>query len=164
MSAMRRRLLRAHVTSAVMLASVIGGFGPVASQGSSSAPTAGATEAEVLALRQRAANFWAARVAQDPVKQWELLEPRGRARMSAQEYAGGLVAKYLAYQIEEADVQGSFALVKVRLIVQAALPVARQRAIPPSAAVVGDTWVRIDGTWYRSLDQVPSGPPAEAQQ
>ena len=49
------------------------------------------------------AAFWAARVAGDPKAQWELLEPRGRGRMTPLEYVPGPGAmKYLAYQVETA--------------------------------------------------------------
>jgi hypothetical protein len=103
-------------------------------------------------LRQRAAEFWAARVATNAQTQWDLLEPRGRGRMTVSEYApirGPL--KYIAYQVEDATVNGSFAVVNVRLIVLAAQFV--QRGIGPQVVKVPDRWVKIEGTWYRSLEQ-----------
>jgi len=112
------------------------------------------SEAEITELKERAAAFWAARVAGDSETQWKLLEPRGRGRMSAQEYAqtptGG---RYLAYQVEGASVQGFFATVKVRIIVQQILPISgRSQSLAPQAVVVDDGWVRIGGIWYRRLD------------
>jgi len=124
----------------------------------------GATPAEVEALRQRTASFWAARLAGDATKQWELLEPRGRGRMTAVDYAGApRNVKYLAYQVEDANIQGYFAWVRVRLIVQPVLPSSPQRQIPPAAIVFNDSWVRIRGTWYRSLDQEETSGQTEAQ-
>ena len=109
---------------------------------------------EVERLRERAAAFWAARVAGDPNAQWELLEPRGRGRFTPLEYVPGPGAmKYLAYQVEDATVSGYFADVSVRLLVQPILPAARKQKIGPSSTVVQDRWVRIGGTWYRSLEQ-----------
>ena len=109
---------------------------------------------EVERLRERAAAFWAARVAGDPNAQWELLEPRGRGRFTPLEYVPGPGAmKYLAYQVENATVSGYFADVSVRLLVQPILPAARKQKIGPSSTVVQDRWVRIGGTWYRSLEQ-----------
>jgi hypothetical protein len=110
--------------------------------------------AEVERVRERAAAFWAARVAGDPNAQWELLEPRGRGRLTPLEYVPGPGAmKYLAYQVENATVSGYFADVSVRLLVQPILPPTRKTKIGPSSTLVQDRWVRIGGTWYRSLEQ-----------
>lgn len=103
-------------------------------------------------LRERTAAFWAARVDKDFTKQWELLEPRGRARMTPAEYAPGPVVKYLGYEVDDATVKGYFATVKVKVIAEAVLPTVPQQKAPPSVVVVEDLWVRIKGTWYRALD------------
>jgi hypothetical protein len=109
---------------------------------------------EVERVRERAAAFWAARVAGDPNAQWELLEPRGRGRFTPLEYVPGPGAlKYLAYQVENATVNGYFADVNVRILVQPILPTRQKAKIGPSSTVVQDRWVRIGGTWYRSLEQ-----------
>lgn len=124
-----------------------------------------ATIGDVERLRERAAAFWAARVAHDPTKQWELLEPRGQGRVTAAEYGGVVRAvKYLAYQVEDANVHGYFAKVKVRLIVQPVLPSAPQRRVAPAAVVIEDSWVRVRGTWYRTLEQEDGRNPVGAQQ
>ena len=131
---------------------------------SSSAPAP--SDAEMTELKERAAAFWAARVAGDAETQWKLLEPRGRGRMTAQEYAptptGG---RYLAYQVEDASVKGLFAMVKVRVLVQQILPTSagRSQRLAPHASVVEDGWIRIGGTWYRRLDDGQKSP-AEAKQ
>jgi hypothetical protein len=124
----------------------------------------GATAEDVDSLRERAATFWAARIALDSAKQWELLEPRGRGRMSAEEYGGvPRAVKYLGYQVEGASVHGYFAKVKVRLIVQPVLPTAPRRQVAPAAVIVEDTWVRIRGTWYRSMEQEEGRGPMETR-
>ncbi len=115
--------------------------------------------ADIQDLRERAAAFWAARVSGDFEKQWGLLEPRGRARETAAEYAPTSVVKYLAYRIDNATVTGYFAKVHVHLIVQAMLPTASQQKILPSAVSLDDIWVRIRGTWYRALEQGEAGRP-----
>lgn len=111
------------------------------------------------ALRQRVAAFWAARVEGDARAQWELLEPRGRGRLAPADYAPAQgVVKYLAYQVEDASVEGYFARVTVRLLVRTTLPSARQVArIVPSHALLKDRWVRIGGVWYRALEQGEQG-------
>lgn len=112
-------------------------------------------EAEIQTLRDRAATFWAARVAGDFEAQWQLLEPRWKGRMTAAEYGSDLTGgKYLAYQVEGAIVNGYFATVKVRLLVQQVLPLsaAGRTRTSPQATVVEDSWVRIGGVWFRTLE------------
>jgi hypothetical protein len=141
-----------------LLLNVLAGLpGVAAAQDASSTPPApeGAVAAsDVERLRERAATFWAARVAGDPKAQWDLLEPRGRGRLTPIEYVPGPGAmKYLAYQVENATVSGYFADVSVRILVQPILPVTRKAKVGPQSTVVTDRWVRIGGTWYRSLEQ-----------
>jgi hypothetical protein len=117
---------------------------------SPSAPPA--SDAQVQTLRERAAAYWAARMAGDDRGQWELLEPRGRGRMTSQEYgAGRRGIRYLGYQVEEATINGYFATVKVRVLVQPVLP--RLASTPVQAVLMDDPWVRVDGTWYRQMDE-----------
>ena len=110
-----------------------------------------ATEAQVQVLRERAAAYWAARMAGDDKTQWDLLEPRGQGRLSPQEYASERKGvRYLGYQIEEAAVDGYFAIVKVRLLFQPILQ--RMTNIPVQTVLMDDNWVRVRGTWYRQFD------------
>ncbi|HXJ79481.1 MAG TPA: hypothetical protein VMS64_12480 [Candidatus Methylomirabilis sp.] len=148
------------------LVGVVGGVGRLAAQSSSPpssaapaptaatpAPTATAPatpDADVEKLRERAAEFWAARIAGDANAQWQLLEPRGKGRSTAEEYgARPTGGRYLAYQVEDATVKGYFGTVKVRLIVQQILPSPGSRNLPPQATTLEDGWIRIKGVWYR---------------
>jgi len=156
-----RRSAPAVLAVGLVWLGVVGWAATVPGQGlaASSAPVA--SEAEVLALRERAAAFWAARVAGDLETQWQLLEPRWKGRMTAAEYGSDLTGgRWLAYQVEDAAVNGYFATVKVRVLVQQALPpsAAGRPRITPQATVVEDGWVRIGGVWFRRLDggAVPS--------
>ena len=128
-------------------------------QSSSAAPPAPvASNGDAQVLRERAAAFWAARMAGDARGQWELLEPRGRGRMTPQEYAadrGGV--RYVAYQVEDATIDGYFATVKVRLLFQPVLPTLRR--VPVQAVVAGDRWIKVGGAWYRRLDDEDQGQP-----
>jgi hypothetical protein len=164
------RLVPRTLAAGVMALAVLGCSGPGAMRLSSEpAPTTATGPAlgsprDVENLRSRAAAFWAARMTVDATKQWELLEPRGRGRLAPAEYGGvPRAVKYLAYQVEEANVIGYFATVKIRLIVQPVLPIASQKAVAPSAVVIEDKWVRIQGTWYRALEQEDRGAPVAAQ-
>jgi hypothetical protein len=163
---MRRAGRAVLVVGLVVIGSVGGGaVGRVArvfGQGAAPASAPTASEAEVQALTERAAKFWAARVSGDLETQWRLLEPRWQGRMTAAEYGSDLTGgRWLAYKIEGAAVNGIFAAVKVRLLVQqAAAPAsAFQVRIRPQATVAEDAWIRIGGVWYRRLDpaeRVPS--------
>ena len=102
-------------------------------------------------LRERAAAYWAARVEGDDKTQWELLEPRGRGRMTPAEYASERKGvRYLGYKIEDATVEGYFATVKVRLLFQPVLQ--RLVSVPVLTVLMDDQWIKVAGTWYRQLD------------
>jgi len=146
--------MRVLIAVALIGLEVMGWAGSTAAQTSVASATPAGSEADVLALRERAAAFWAARVATDLQSQWELLEPRGKGRVTAQEYGEGRGAvKYLAYQVEGATVTGLFATVKVRVLIQPVVPSPSGSRIPAQATVVDDAWVRISGVWYRRLDE-----------
>jgi hypothetical protein len=148
------RVSGALVLSIAMLLSALTPMATLSAQTSVAPPAPATPIGDVETLRQRVAAFWAARVEGNPTAQWDLLEPRGKGRMTASEYApGGGAVKYLAYQVEEAVVNGFFATVKVRVLAQPLMPVTESRKIAPAAVVVPDRWVRIGGVWYRSLEQ-----------
>jgi hypothetical protein len=126
----------------------------------SAAPSSGAPSEDAQHLRERAAEFWAARVAGDINKQWQLLEPRGQGRMTAAEYASNRGAvKYLAYQVEDATVTGYFGTVNVRLLIQPMFVAPGRGPAPPSAFLLPDKWVKVRGTWYHTLDETPGSEP-----
>jgi hypothetical protein len=110
-----------------------------------------APEQQVQTLRERAAAFWAARMEDDEKGQWELLEPRGKGRVTPQEYASERKGvRYLGYKIEDATIEGHFATVKVRLLFQPVLQ--RMVSVPVQTVLLDDQWIRIAGRWYRQLD------------
>jgi hypothetical protein len=163
---------RACLFAVAVVLSALGWTGSAASQSTTAPsvpavtppPSAATPDADVQSLRERAAAFWAARVAGDFVAQWELLEPRGRGRMTPLEYAAPFGAvKYLAYQVEEVTVNGHFASVTIRAITQTVLPTAGRRAVPPGAILFPDRWIKIRGTWYRNVDQEPASGQAGTQ-
>jgi hypothetical protein len=118
-----------------------------------------APERQVQILRERAAAFWAARMEDDEKGQWDLLEPRGKGRVTPQEYASERKGvRYLGYKIEDATIEGYFATVKVRLLF---LPILQRVSAPVQTVLLDDQWIRIAGTWYRQLDdrQAPRSEP-----
>ena len=162
-------LLRGETVRILLLAglvtlSLVGGVQGQSPSASSASPAA---QADVSALRERAAAFWAARVAGDADGQWQLLEPRGKGRMTAQQYApvptGG---RYLAYQVEDVTINGHFATVKMRVLVQQIVPATsgRSKLMPPQAVHLDDGWIQVGGVWYRRLDAGGNTPAAPRSQ
>jgi hypothetical protein len=123
------------------------------------------SEEETLTLRQRAADYWAARVSRDYRVQWELSEPRLKGRITPEEYARGKGAiQYLGYEVGDAKIDGSFATVQVKVIARVSLPRSQAKPVIRSATV-GDAWIKVEGVWYRRTDQPqdPGGPPSTLQ-
>ncbi len=151
--AMNGRISRGFAVAALGVLALSAG---ASAQPSSSAPASVRSSEDVETLRARAASFWAARVRGDVNAQYQVLEPRGKARTSPAEYGGAPGAvRYLAYQVEDATVKGFFATVKVRLVFQPILSTTTTRptVVPPASVVVEDRWIRIQGVWYRVLEQ-----------
>ena len=161
-----RRAGRAALAVGLGVVGSVGGAVCASGQSGAASSVATASEADVLALKERAATFWAARVAGDLETQWQFLEPRWKGRMTAAEYGGDLTAgRWLAYQVEEVAVNGLFATVKVRLLVQQNQPAAAgaRTRFRPQAGVAEDGWIRVNGLWYRRLDPGGGAAPQAAQ-
>jgi hypothetical protein len=150
------------LTTGLVLLGVVGWAAGVRGQVASASSAPLGSPADIQALRERAAAYWAARLAGDLRGQWELLEPRGSGRLTAEEYGAGRAVRYLGYQIDDATVRGFFATVSVRVLFHPVLPsAALGKTAPtatPMASVIADTWVRIDGLWYHTLEDGESGP------
>jgi len=114
---------------------------------------------EAQELRQRAAEYWDARLRVDYCRQLKLSEPRLQGRVTCEEYAGGKGAiQYLGYDVGDADIKGSFASVQVKVIARITLPGSRAQPVVKTA-IVPDAWIKVEGVWYRRADQ-GEGPPA----
>jgi hypothetical protein len=145
---MKRVLAVIAVELAVLAA--VGCAAPARTESTSASPPA-VSDGQVQTLRERAAAYWAARMAGDDKGQWELLEPRGKGRLTPQEYTAGKKSiRYLGYQVEDATIEGYFATVKIRLLFQAILP--RMTSVPVQTVLMDDQWIRVGGAWYRQLE------------
>ena len=150
--AVRRRRFFCEIAASVLV--VVGGGGITAhAQPNVSAPPAAEPrpEASLEELKKRVLAYWEARARKDYRAEWELLEPRARARISADEYGRGRMVQYLAAQVEGAERRGNFARVAVRLLVRVTHPLLPGGARTESTTL-GDHWVLIGGTWFRSLE------------
>ena len=128
-----------------------GGCAGTAQKKTASTPAAVAPDGQVQTLRERTAMYWAARMTGDDKTQWDLLEPRGRGRMTPEEYASERRGvRYLGYQVEDAAITGYFAIVKVRVLFQPILP--RMTNVAVQTVLLDDQWIRVGGTWYRQID------------
>jgi hypothetical protein len=144
-----KRFLAVIAVELAVLAGV-GCAAPARAESTSASPPA-ASDGQVQALRERAAAYWAARMAGDDKGQWELLEPRGRGRLTPQEYTAGKKSiRYLGYQVEDATVEGYFAIVKIRLLFQPILP--QMASVAVQTVLMNDQWIRVGGIWYRQLE------------
>jgi len=142
-----------------------GGVTGALAQGVTASPAAATSSSDTTELKERAAAFWAARIAGDAETQWKLLEPRGKGRLTPHEYAAAPTGgRYLAYQVEGATINGFFATVKVKVLVQQTIPIqGPNRNLPPQAVVVDDGWIRVGGIWYRQMDDGQKGASDEKQ-
>ena len=142
---------RLAVIAASLVALGGGGCAATAHKETASTSAAVAPDGQVQTLRERAAMYWAARMEGNDKAQWDLLEPRGRGRVTPQEYAAERKGvQYLGYQVEEAAIAGYFAIVKVRVLFQPILP--RMASVPVQTVLLDDQWIRVGGTWYRQMD------------
>jgi hypothetical protein len=138
---------RAVIAVGLVMLSVVAS----ATAGAQNPSTVPSASGEVQDLRERVAVFWAARLAVNYKGQWDLLEPRGKGRVTPEEYAANQgTIRYLAYQVEDATIDGYFATVRVRLMLLPVLPSLGR--VPVQTIVAQDKWIRIGGLWYRSAD------------
>ncbi len=150
-SSRRGRQARLALALALALAS--------ASAGEAEVSAAGATPArevrEEAGLRERARQYWEARVAgSDRVFEFYAPPEKGGPRGPAEVSEGGNL-RFTAFEIEAVEVRAAEALVRVR--VEATVPALRQpaRSGTPRSALLREAWDRLDGAWYKR--PVPRG-------
>ena len=155
----RRWLAVAALAALAAVAPSAAAQGPAAP--APAAPAEPATD-DAEALRQRVAQFYAARLAGDARGQWELLEPRVRARTTPEEFAAeGAQTRYLGYKVENAAIRGAFGKVQVRVLTLVALPTMARgvRQMPPQVSMALEQWMKLGGVWYRMTEEVEAPAP-----
>jgi len=140
---MRKSLL--FVLSALLLVSC-------ATAPSGGGHSLGAAEKEQL-LRERVMMAWNAMVERDRGKIWEMYDPFFRARQPKGLYeARKMSVYYYDPQIREVDIKGNVAIVKVRVDYEVKDIKTRLGKVinePKKETISTDTWVFMDGNWYR---------------
>lgn len=104
-------------------------------------------------LEQRVAAFWSALLNADYPAAYALFDPYFRLRMRESDYVAqsGRV-KHHRFQIKDVDIQGQVAQITVEFVYeipQMTLPLGGTYTRPETPAAVRETWVFIDGQWYK---------------
>jgi hypothetical protein len=125
---------------------------------------AGAADPSLEQLKARVQAYWDARVKKDYRAEYDLLEPRERARVSPDEYGRGRNLEYTAAQVESVERRGNFARVAVRLLVKVTFPTGalgpvRTPTPRTQSALLDDYWVLVGGAWYRTEESDRRRPP-----
>jgi hypothetical protein len=140
------------------MAVALAGVGAARAEAPGAAATASGTgevrgEAEIL--RERAREYWEARVA-GSARALEFYAPpeKGGPRGPAEVSEGGNL-RFTGFAIEGVEIRGDGASVLVR--VEAMVPADRQPARPgsPRSRLLREAWERVDGAWYKR--PVPRG-------
>lgn len=104
-------------------------------------------------LEQRVTAFWQALLNADSAAAYALFDPYFRLRMRESEYVAqsGRV-KHHRFQLKDVTLQGNIAQVTVEFVYeipQMTLPLGGTYARPETPAAVRETWLFIDGQWYK---------------
>src|SRR5712691_1668825 len=107
---------------------------------------------EVESLEERVKGFWEARIAGDDLKAYSYEAHSKTGKMTVQNYlrARNPALKYKAYEVKGTVENGDEATVTVGVQYNLVIPA---RADLNLSMTINEQWVRIDGQWYRQLEQ-----------
>lgn len=102
-------------------------------------------------LKERIKMMWKAQAEGNKKDMHDLYDPFFRARVGKDDFAGNkLAAKYYNPEIASVDIKGNVAQVKVKVEYELSSMIAGKPVQEPKKEVVtNETWLFIDGTWYR---------------
>ena len=111
-------------------------------------------------LRERVNAYWKGMLKKNMKVTYEIHDPFYRARIPFDYYSshrGPMV--YHHYSLEEVKIEGNVAMVKIKVNydVPKILLMGKETSIPPKEVVVEDTYLFIDGKWYRRFVDAMSG-------
>lgn len=120
-----------------------------------------ATRDPALPLKERAAQYWDARVKGDLFATYTLHEPAFRRAVTLTGFLQGRgVTKVLEYEIVGERIEGDLGIVKLKMKSTVTHP-KLIKPVEPSWSEVEEQWVRVDGEWYRKF-RFPVGEPYPA--
>jgi len=107
---------------------------------------------EVETLEERAKGFWQARVAADDLEAYNYEAYSKTGKMTATQYirARSPALKYTAYEVKGTVEKGDEATVTVDFKYRLIIPARADIDLPMTT---DERWVRLDGRWYRQLEQ-----------
>lgn len=109
---------------------------------------------EETLLKERATEMWKAQAAGDRAKMYELYDPFFRARVKKGIFADKDIP-YMHYynpEVLAVDIKGNVATVRVKMeyeIKELTAPDGRKIDQPRKENITNETWLFIDGNWYR---------------
>jgi len=111
-------------------------------------------------LRERVRAYWEGMIKKDLKTTYNTHDPFYRARIPFDYYAshrGPMV--YHNYNIESLKIEGNVASVriKVKYDVPKIIILGKEASIPPKEITIEETYLFIDGTWYRKFVDALSG-------
>jgi hypothetical protein len=111
-------------------------------------------------LRERVKAYWKGMIKKDLKTTYEIHDPFYKAKIPFDYYSahrGPMV--YQSYNIEDLKIEGNEATVriKVKYEVPKIIILGKETFMPPKEITAEDTYLFIDGTWYRKFVDVMSG-------
>jgi hypothetical protein len=103
-------------------------------------------------LEERVKGFWQARVAGNDLQAYNYEAYVKTGKMTLQQYiqARSPALKYVAYKVKKIEENGDEATVTVDFTYHLVIPARMDLDLPTT---VDERWVRIDGQWYRQVEQ-----------
>ena len=109
-------------------------------------------------LRERAAQYWDARLKGDLLATYTIHEPAFRRAVTLTAFLQGRgLTPVLAYEILGERIEGDLGIVKVKLQATITHP-KLVKPVEPFWSEFEEQWVRVDGAWYRKF-RFPIGEP-----
>ena len=117
-----------------------------------------ATRDPVQRLKERASQYWEARVRGDLLATYALHEPAFRRAVTLTAFLQGRgVTHVLDYEVQDAKIDGNLGIVKGKVKWTITHPML-VKPVEPKWSEFEEQWVRVDGEWYRKF-RFPVGDP-----
>lgn len=114
-------------------------------------PTAMTPEEKETLLRQRIGEFWNFMIESEWLKAYPYFDPFYRARVTKEGYMSGKgLIKYYAFDIEQMEIKGNIADVKIKVNYEAPEIVMKGKttSIPRQDRIIAARWLWIYDNWY----------------